>query len=184
MSINPYLDRLRGQIHEKQHPQQPSKPSKPAFESFEGDQGSHFSGNERAESAKNTTPTCPQNPQNLGSPSAAYQAASAEPNGTACKVEIVELPQAQRYRKVFGVLQLRPPALVPIECWRQCVQDGSKFLAQWGSQAEALGWSSADLFGLIEIPKCPSPSFNRLRRYDRLGLCWALEGREVNRLDR
>jgi hypothetical protein len=112
-------------------------------------------------------------------PSAGYQATSAEPDGTACKVEIVELPPGGRYRKVFGVLQLKPPALVDVARWRQCVEDGKRFLAKWGEQAQALNWSSADLFGLIEIPERPSPSFNRLSRYDRLGLCWLLQGRTV-----
>ena len=112
-------------------------------------------------------------------PTLAHWAVSAEPDGTSCKVEIVELPQAQRYRKVFGVLQLKPPALVDVARWRQCVEDGSKFLARWGQQAEALGWTAGDLFGLIEIPERPPPSFSRLSRYDRLGLCWALQGRDV-----
>jgi hypothetical protein len=112
-------------------------------------------------------------------PTMAYRAVSAEPDGTGCWVEIVELPQAQRYRKVFGVLQLKSPALVPVERWRQCVEDGKRFLAKWGDQAEGLNWSSADLFGLVKVPEDPSPSFNRLSRYDRLGLCWALKGRDV-----
>jgi hypothetical protein len=112
-------------------------------------------------------------------PSLAYQAASAEPDGTGCKVEIVELPAAGRYRKVFAFLQLKPPALVPVERWQRCVEDGKRFLAKWVESAQRLGWTSADLFGLIEIPERPSPSFNRLSRYDRLGLCWALQGREV-----
>jgi hypothetical protein len=89
--------------------------------------------------------------------------------GSSCRVEIVELPQAPRYRKVFAFLQLKPPALVVR--WQQCVRDGSKFLARWGETAQGLNWSSADLLGLIEIPEHPSPSFHRLSRYDRLGLC-------------
>jgi hypothetical protein len=116
-------------------------------------------------------------------PSAAYQAVSAEPDGAACRVEIVELPPAGgRYRKVFAFLLLKPPAYVPEGRWRQCVEDGRAFLEQWGQQAQALNWSSADLFGLIEIPEHPSPSFNRLSRYDRLGLCWLLQGRRVTAL--
>jgi hypothetical protein len=99
--------------------------------------------------------------------------------GSSCRVEIVELPQALRYRKVFAFLQFKPPALVPVERWRQCVQDGSKFLARWGEQAEAMGWSSADLFGLHTPPARPHPSYSRLSRYDCVGLCWLLEGREV-----
>jgi hypothetical protein len=100
-------------------------------------------------------------------------------DGTACKVTIIELPQAQRYRKVFGVLQLKPPALVPVERWRQCVEDGKRFLAAWGSQAEALGWTTADLFGLHTPPERPHPSYRRLSRYDCTGLIWLLEGRPV-----
>jgi hypothetical protein len=97
----------------------------------------------------------------------------------ACKVTIVELPQAPRYRKVFAHLQLRPPALVPVERWQQCVRGGSSFLAKWGDQAEALGWDSADLFGLHEIPAKPHPSSQRLSRYDCTGLIWLLAGRPV-----
>jgi len=111
-------------------------------------------------------------------PTMAYRATSAEPDGTSCKVEIVELPQAQRYRRAFGVLQ-RPPAHVPEVRWRQCVKNGSRFLARWGSQAEALGWDSQDLFGLHTPPANPHPSYNRLSRYNATGLCWLLEGRKV-----
>src|SRR5262249_1769987 len=55
-------------------------------------------------------------------PIAAYLGVTAAPDGAGCRVEIVELPQALRYRKVFGVLQLRPPALVPAERWRQSAE--------------------------------------------------------------
>jgi hypothetical protein len=78
-------------------------------------------------------------------PSLAYWASSAGPDGVGCRVEIVELPQAPRYRKVFGVLQLLPPAYIPEDRWRQAIADGRRFLAAWGSQAEALNWSSGDL---------------------------------------
>jgi hypothetical protein len=96
-------------------------------------------------------------------PTAAYQAVSAETNGTACIVTIIELPQAQRYRKVFAHLQLKPPALVSVGRWQQAVEDGKRFLAKWGEQAQALGWSSADLFGLHEIPDKPPPSYSLLQ---------------------
>jgi hypothetical protein len=111
-------------------------------------------------------------------PSAAYQAVSVEPDSTGCKVEIIELPQAQCYRKVFVVLQTRCPALVDVARWRQCVMDGRKFLAVWGEQAQALKWSSADLFGLASVPAKPPPSYNRLSRYDATGLIWLMQGRE------
>jgi hypothetical protein len=97
----------------------------------------------------------------------------------ACRVEIVVLPQAARYRKVFAHLQLKPPTLVPVGRWQQAVEDGKRFLAKWGEQAESLEWSSEDLFGLHEIPDKPHPSYQRLSRYDCTGLIWLLEGREV-----
>jgi len=97
----------------------------------------------------------------------------------ACRVEIVVLPQAQRYRKVFAHLQLKPPTMVPVRRWQQAVEDGSRFLAKWGEHAEALGWSSADLFRLHTPPEKPHPSYQRLSRYDCTGLIWLLEGRRV-----
>jgi hypothetical protein len=100
--------------------------------------------------------------------------------GSGCKVTIIEIPATGlRYRRTFAHLQLKPPALVPVERWRQCVRDGSKFLARWGEQAESLGWTSADLFGLHTPPAKPHPSYNRLSRYDCTGLCWLLQGRPV-----
>jgi hypothetical protein len=117
-------------------------------------------------------------PQNLRSPSVP-EAAAAEPSSTRCKVEIVELPAAARYRKVFGFLQLKPPALVAEARWRLCVSDGSRFLAKWGDQAQALNWTSADLFGLHTPPERPHPSYSRLSRYDCTGLIWLLQGRPV-----
>jgi hypothetical protein len=108
-------------------------------------------------------------------PTAAYQAASPD-----CTVTVVSLPATGlRYRRTFAHLQLRPPDYVPEDRWRQAIMDSRAFLHRWGSQAELLNWSSADLFGLIEVPEHPSPSFNRLSRLDRLGLVWALQGREV-----
>jgi hypothetical protein len=112
-------------------------------------------------------------------PTMAYRATSVGPDGVGCKVEIVELPTATRYKKVFAFLQLKPPALVPVERWRECVADGSKFLAVWGEQAHALGWTSADLFGLHTPPERPHPSYRRLSRNDATGLVWLLQGRPV-----
>ena len=116
-------------------------------------------------------------------PSAAYESVAAEPDGLGCKVTIVEIPATGlRYRRTFAHLQLRPPALVPEDRWRQCVEDGKRFLAKWGEQAEALNWSSADLFGLHTPPANPHPSYSRLSRYDATGLVWLLQGRRVTAL--
>jgi hypothetical protein len=59
------------------------------------------------------------------------------------------------------------------------VEDGRRFLAQWGDQAAALGWTVRDLFGLHSIPERPAPSYQRLSRYDQTGLIWLLQGRPV-----
>ena len=113
-------------------------------------------------------------------PSLAYQEVSAEPDGPDCRVTIVEIPATGlRYRRTFAHLQLEPPAPVPVERWRQCVEDGKRFLAKWGEQAQALNWSSADLFCLHTPPEQPHPSYRRLSRYDATGLCWLLQGRHV-----
>jgi hypothetical protein len=83
------------------------------------------------------------------------------------------------YARVFSVLEARCPDRVPPDRWKQAVADGQHFLARWGEQAEALGWAARDLFGLIAIPDHAAPSFDRLSRYDEMGLCWLLRGREV-----
>jgi hypothetical protein len=116
----------------------------------------------------------------LAEPSAAYQSVSAEPDGTRCRVEIVELPATGlRYRRTFAHLQLKPLAHIPVPRWQRCVDDGKRFLAKWGEQAQALNWSSADLLGLHQPPDRPHPSYSRLSRYDATGLVWLLQGRPV-----
>jgi hypothetical protein len=77
--------------------------------------------------------------------------------------------------KIFGTLCTRCPALVEPARWQLAVEDGRRFLAQWGEQAEALGWSARDLFGLDEVPASPHASYQRLSRYDRTGLIWLLQ---------
>jgi len=71
------------------------------------------------------------------------------------------------------------PDHVDVVRWQQCLDDGHRFLATWGEQAEALGWTAADLFGLHTPPEKPHPSYTRLSRYDCTGLCWLLQGRRV-----
>lgn len=55
--------------------------------------------------------------------------------------------------------------------WRQAVADGEVFLDRWCEQARSLCWTANDLFGLH--PAAP------LARYDAMGLCWLLCGRQV-----
>jgi hypothetical protein len=85
----------------------------------------------------------------------------------------------QFYQDVFDTLQRRRPDCIEHDQWRQAVQDGCRFLAQWGGQARMLGWTARDLFGLHPVPEKPSPTYRRLSRYDETGLVWLLRGRPV-----
>jgi hypothetical protein len=55
--------------------------------------------------------------------------------------------------------------------WSEACQDAKAFLAQWGAEAQRIGWRAEEIFGLH--PSAP------LARYDRMGLVWALKGRVV-----
>jgi hypothetical protein len=79
----------------------------------------------------------------------------------------------------FAALESGCPDLVPVARWQLAVEDGRGFLARWGEQAEALGWTGRDLFGLPAPPAKPHPSYSRLSRYDEIGLIWLLCGRKV-----
>ena len=83
------------------------------------------------------------------------------------------------YGRVFEALCERSPDHVEHTRWQQVVNDGRRFLAQWGEQAKALGWTARDLFGLHEVPANPHPSYQRLSRYDCTGLVWLLQGHPV-----
>jgi hypothetical protein len=89
---------------------------------------------------------------------------------------------AQGLLSVLALLEARRPELVPVDRWQQAVADGRHFLAHWGDQAQALGWTAKDLFGLLPAPEHASPTFNRFARYDEIGLIWLLHGREVTAL--
>jgi hypothetical protein len=84
-----------------------------------------------------------------------------------------------RYGRVLTILESRCPDHVPVDRWQAAVEDGRAFLTRWGDQAEALGWTARDLFGLHAPPAQPRPSYSRLSRYDETGLVWLLQGRPV-----
>ena len=84
-----------------------------------------------------------------------------------------------RFGRYCSALEARCPDHVPVERWEQAVEAAKRFLDKWGTQAEALGWKSADLFGLAPLPERPHPSYRRLSRYDCTGLIWLLQGRPV-----
>jgi hypothetical protein len=81
------------------------------------------------------------------------------------------------FADALAVIERRCPDYVPANRWRQAVEDGRRFLDQWGETAAALGWTPLDLFGLHAPPHQLHPSYQRLSRYDGLGLIWLLCGR-------
>jgi hypothetical protein len=81
--------------------------------------------------------------------------------------------------RTLTVLEVGCPDLVSVDRWQQAVEDGRAFLAKWGEQAEAFGWTAKDLFGLHSPPTNRHPSYSRLSRYDETGLVWLLCGRPV-----
>jgi hypothetical protein len=99
------------------------------------------------------------------------------------KADIVKLlrppPPTNVFAEVFTALERRCPEYVDQVHWHQAVEDGQRFLATWGSQAEALGWTPTEVFGLHTPPTRPHPSYDRLSRYDDKGLVWLLEGKPV-----
>jgi hypothetical protein len=84
-----------------------------------------------------------------------------------------------RFGRTFAELEYRCPDYVDIASWHAAIADGRKFISRWGAQAERLGWTADDLFGLHEPPANPHPSYSRLGRLDCAGLVWILNGRPV-----
>jgi hypothetical protein len=83
------------------------------------------------------------------------------------------------YVRALDALERRCPDHVGCSQWQSARDDGRKFVTAWGEQAASLGWTVRDLFGLHPVPANPAPSFNRLARYDSMGLVWLLSGRPV-----
>jgi hypothetical protein len=61
---------------------------------------------------------------------------------TASAPALNRLPRQDHRRKFLGVCEKELDYQ-----WWSC-EGGRRFLAQWGEQAEALGWTARDLFGL------------------------------------
>src|SRR5262249_29105558 len=57
-------------------------------------------------------------------------------------------PAPPAYARTFTALERQCPVHVAPDDWRQAIEDGYRFLARWGEQAAALGWTTQDLFGL------------------------------------
>lgn len=76
-------------------------------------------------------------------------------------------------------MERRCPEHVDHERWQQAITDGRQFLAQWSEKAAGLGWTARDLLGLPSAPETPAANYERLSRYDQVGLVWLLQGRQV-----
>jgi hypothetical protein len=102
-------------------------------------------------------------------------------DGTRGQTEIsgTELGTSEPYRDVFVAFCAKCPDHVEPNRWRQAVVDGRRFLASWGTQAHAFGWTGRELFGLHTAPERPAANYSRLSRYDETGLIWLLRGRAV-----
>ena len=83
------------------------------------------------------------------------------------------------YDRVFAALRARCPDRIEYDRWQRAIRDADSFFATWGAQAQGLGWTAADLFGLHPAPVRPAAEFSRLSRRDTLGLIWLLDGRPV-----
>jgi hypothetical protein len=105
----------------------------------------------------------------------------SEENGTVNGTPVGQrdTPVPKSYGSVIAALKARCPDHVPVDRWQAAVEDGRAFLTRWGEQAEALGWTARDLFGLHKPPANTHASYSRLSRYDETGLTWLLCGREV-----
>jgi hypothetical protein len=84
-----------------------------------------------------------------------------------------------RFGRTLSELERRRPDHIASDHWQTAIDDGRRFLARWGYQAEALGWTARDLFGLVPVPAKPAQNYRRLSRYDQTGLIWLLRGRQV-----
>jgi hypothetical protein len=84
------------------------------------------------------------------------------------------LPRA--WAEGFARLLTMPrPACIPEKRWRGAIDDGARFLDDFGRQAAALGWEAGDIFGCD--PHAP------IARGDRLGLAFLIQGAEVSLVD-
>jgi hypothetical protein len=83
------------------------------------------------------------------------------------------------YDRVLAALRSKCPELVEAERWQQALRDAETFVLTWGEQAQTLGWTVQELFGLHSVPARPAPNFRRLSRYDSTGLIWLLQGRPI-----
>jgi hypothetical protein len=168
--MNPYLAKLHAL---ERHP---AAGRQRGFEGFEGAQS-----NPIFESESVCVTGTPVGEPDSGNPHIRFDSKSASFEN----LQNVQNPSKYRQaasellNHALEALDGRCPNCVDHDRWRQGVEDGRCFLAIWGAQALALGWTARDLFGLHTVTENPHPSYRRLSRYDETGLIWLLQGREV-----
>ena len=119
----------------------------------------------------------------VGNPPPSELIEAARQRRDALRLMVEDVQEGERapepYRGTLAALRSKCPDLVETDRWDQAIRDADSFLAKWGQQAEALGWTARELFGLHPVPAQPAPTFRRLARYDTTGLIWLLQGRPV-----
>src|SRR5262249_12526841 len=80
----------------------------------------------------------------------------SDESSVVCAQPSADFGRLHRFGCTLGVLESRCPDFVPIERWQRAVEDGRRFLAQWGGAAAALGWTARELFGLHTPPAQPA----------------------------
>jgi hypothetical protein len=70
-----------------------------------------------------------------------------------------------------GIAEKPCPITIEPKRWLRLQEDANRFVALWGRQAAALGWSTLDIFGCH--PTHPAD------RYDTMGLVWMIADAEV-----
>jgi hypothetical protein len=126
---------------------------------------------------KRAYPSNPQNPQNP--PQRGFEGFEGSPSSAF--LQLVTPPtelSAEPYASALASLRAKCPPYVPEDRWRQAIADATTFATKWGAEAQALGWTASELFGLHPVPEQPAP-YDRLARLDDLGLIWLLRGRPV-----
>jgi hypothetical protein len=87
--------------------------------------------------------------------------------------------QLRTYEQACAALRSQCPQLIEPDRWRQAIHDADSFLTTWGAQADTLGWTARELFGLHQVPERPAATYERLSRYEATGLIWLLQGKPV-----
>jgi hypothetical protein len=112
--MNPYLAKLRARDQEAGHPQEPSKPSKPIVPVVTYGNTTHEIDFEGFEGDR-----------------------ARRFSGNERATKAIGQISLDRLGRAFEYLESRCPDHVPANHWQQAVEDGSRFLAQWGERAVA-----------------------------------------------